>query len=59
MIEKSEMNGASTLKLIGELDLHAVPELRAKFLAFASAKTPVLLVDFQKRLTSIPAAWQF
>ena len=45
-IEKSETNGVSTLKLIGELDLHAVPELRAQFLAFASAKTPVVLVDF-------------
>ena len=47
-IEKSETNGVSTLKLIGELDLHAVPELRAQFLAFASAKPPILLVDFSE-----------
>ena len=45
-IEKSETNGVSNLKLSGELDLHAVTELSTQFFAFASAKTPVLLVDF-------------
>jgi anti-sigma B factor antagonist len=45
-IEKSEENGVTTLKLLGEVDLHASPTLRAELQECASEKTPVLLVDF-------------
>ncbi len=45
-IEKSTAEGATTLKLTGEIDLHASPTLRAELQANAKAKTPVLLVDF-------------
>ena len=36
-IEKSSENGVTTLKVSGEVDLHASPELRSEFRA-ASAK---------------------
>lgn len=45
-IEKSTTDGTTTLKVTGEIDLHASPALRAELLACAEAKTPVLLVDF-------------
>ena len=45
-IEKSTADGATTLKLAGEIDLHASPALRAELQACAAARTPVLLVDF-------------
>jgi anti-sigma B factor antagonist len=45
-IEKSVANGVTTLKLSGEVDLHASPTLRAELQECASEKIPVLLVDF-------------
>lgn len=45
-IVKTEADGATTLKLKGEIDLHASPTLRAELQACAAEKTPVLLVDF-------------
>ena len=45
-IDKSTANGATTLKVTCELDLHASPALREELQACAADKTPVLLVDF-------------
>ena len=45
-IEKLAENGVITLKLIGEIDLHASPTLRAELQHCTAAKTPVLLIDF-------------
>jgi anti-sigma B factor antagonist len=45
-IAKTEANGATTLKLKGEIDLHASPALRVELQACAADKVPVLLVDF-------------
>ena len=45
-IEKSEKNNITTLKVSGEVDLHASPELRAQLQKCVSEQTPVLLVDF-------------
>jgi anti-sigma B factor antagonist len=47
-IAKTEANGATTLKLKGEIDLHASPTLRAELQSCASEKVPVLLVDFSE-----------
>ncbi len=45
-IEKSNENGVTTLKVSGEVDLHASPQLRAELQSCVSEKTPVLLIDF-------------
>lgn len=45
-IEKSEAGGLTTLKLGGEIDLHASPALRAELQKCARAKVPALLLDF-------------
>ena len=45
-IEKSSEDGVTTLKVSGEVDLHASPELRSELQSCVSEKTPVLLVDF-------------
>jgi anti-sigma B factor antagonist len=45
-IEKSKNSGVTTLRVLGEVDLHASPELRAELQTCVSEKTPVLLVDF-------------
>ena len=45
-IEKSKNNGVTTLKVSGEVDLHASPNLRSELQTCVSEKTPVLLVDF-------------
>lgn len=47
-IEKSTADGATTLKLKGEIDLHGSPVLRAELQSCAGEKTPVLLVDFSE-----------
>lgn len=45
-IEKSDADGITTLKLSGEIDLHASPVLRAELQKCVQAKTPALLLDF-------------
>jgi anti-sigma B factor antagonist len=45
-IEKSKNNGVTTLRVSGEVDLHASPNLRSELQTCVSEKTPVLLVDF-------------
>ncbi|HEY5741786.1 MAG TPA: STAS domain-containing protein [Terrimicrobiaceae bacterium] len=45
-IEKSSEDGVTTLRVSGEVDLHASPQLRAELQVCAGEKTPVLLVDF-------------
>jgi anti-sigma B factor antagonist len=45
-IEKFEENGVTTLKVSGEVDLHASPQLRAELQTCVGEKTPILLVDF-------------
>ncbi len=45
-IEKTSDEKATTLKITGEIDLHASPKLRAELQACLAAKTPTLLVDF-------------
>lgn len=45
-IEKTSDKGVTTLKLKGEIDLHASPALRAELQQCAAAKTPTLLIDF-------------
>ena len=45
-IEKLTAEGLTTLKISGEIDLQASPELRANLLACAKAKEPCLLLDF-------------
>lgn len=45
-IAKSSKDGVTTLKLSGEIDLHASPTLRAELQKCAAEKIPVLLVDF-------------
>jgi len=45
-IEKDSSADTTTLKLSGEIDLHASPVLRAHLQDCAQSKTPVLLLDF-------------
>jgi anti-sigma B factor antagonist len=45
-IEKLDAGGTTTLKLSGEIDLHASPALRAELQKCAHAKTASLLLDF-------------
>jgi anti-sigma B factor antagonist len=45
-IEKSEAGGITTLKLSGEIDLHASPALRAELQKCAHSKISTLLLDF-------------
>jgi len=45
-IDKTSENGVTTLKLVGEIDLHGSPQLRSELQNCASEKTPILLVDF-------------
>ncbi|MCK9589560.1 MAG: STAS domain-containing protein [Terrimicrobiaceae bacterium] len=45
-IEKSDSEAVTTLKLSGEIDLHASPALRAELQKRAHAKTSALLLDF-------------
>jgi len=45
-IEKSSAGDVTTLKLVGEVDLHASPQLRAELQHCALEKAAVLLVDF-------------
>ena len=45
-IEKSDTGGIATLKLSGEIDLHASPALRAELQKCVRSKTPALLLDF-------------
>ena len=46
-IEKSETGAVTTLKLSGEIDLHASPALRAELQTCAHTKTSPLLLDFR------------
>lgn len=46
-IEKTASGNATTLKLSGEIDLHASPALRAELQASARTQTPVLLLNFE------------
>ena len=45
-IEKSDGGGITTLKLSGEIDLHASPALRSELQKCAHSKTSSLLLDF-------------
>lgn len=45
-IEKSSAGDITTLKLSGEIDLHASPELRAELQQCAREKVPTLMLDF-------------
>lgn len=45
-IEKLAADGVTTLKISGEIDLHASPELRESLLACARVQVPLLLLDF-------------
>lgn len=45
-IEKLNTGGTATLRLSGEIDLHASPALRAELQKCAHAKTAALLLDF-------------
>lgn len=45
-IDKSSENDVTTLKLVGEIDLHGSPVLRKELQHCASEKAPILLVDF-------------
>ncbi len=45
-IEKLSADGVTTLKLSGEIDLHASPVLRENLLKCAKEKSPRLLLDF-------------
>lgn len=45
-IEKSDSEAVTTLKLSGEIDLHASPALRAELQKCAHAKISALLLDF-------------
>ena len=45
-IEKSDTGSTATLKLSGEIDLHASPALRAELQKCAHAKTAALILDF-------------
>jgi len=45
-IEKLSADGVTTLKLSGEIDLHASPVLRENLLKCAKEKAPKLLLDF-------------
>ena len=45
-IEKSKDDDVTTLKVSGEVDLHASPKLRAELQTCVAEKAPVLLVDF-------------
>lgn len=46
-IEKYQTDGVPTLKLEGEIDLHASPELRFALANCVTEKNPYLLLDFQ------------
>lgn len=45
-IEKAAAGDVTTLKISGEIDLHASPALRAELQACLAQKTPRLLLDF-------------
>jgi len=45
-IEKLESGNTTTLKISGEIDLHASPALRAELQACVQAKSSNLLLDF-------------
>ena len=45
-IEKTVSGDTPTLRLSGEIDLHASPALRAQLQTHVRAKTPGLLLDF-------------
>lgn len=45
-IEKTDAGGITTLKLSGEIDLHASPMLRAELQQCAQSKIPLLMLDF-------------
>jgi anti-sigma B factor antagonist len=45
-IDKSSENGVTTLKLVGEIDLHGSPILRGELQHCVTEKIPTLLVDF-------------
>jgi anti-sigma B factor antagonist len=45
-IQRSAENNVTTLKVSGEVDLHASPELRAELQKCVSEQIPLLLVDF-------------
>jgi len=45
-IEKSDAGALTTLKLSGEIDLHASPVLRAELQKCAHSKVSALLLDF-------------
>ena len=45
-IEKSSTGGITMLTLVGEVDLHASPQLRAELQHCVLEKAPTLLVDF-------------
>ena len=45
-IEKLASGSATTLKIDGEIDLHASPALRARLQECIQSKTPALLLDF-------------
>ncbi|MEI6277880.1 MAG: STAS domain-containing protein [Verrucomicrobiae bacterium] len=45
-IEKLESGPVTTLKLTGEIDLHASPELRKRLQDCVRSQTPSLLLDF-------------
>lgn len=46
LAKSSREDGVTTLKLSGEIDLHASPALRAELQKCAADKVPTLLVDF-------------
>jgi anti-sigma B factor antagonist len=45
-IEKIKESDATILKIVGEIDLHGSPALRAELQECVAEKVPVLLVDF-------------
>lgn len=45
-IQKTEVEGTTTLHLSGEVDLHASPVLRTELQKCVRSKTPALLLDF-------------
>lgn len=44
-VEKTDVQGVPTLKITGEIDLHASPELRQALHELIAAKPPRLLLD--------------
>ena len=47
-ITKIAGSGSTTLKISGEIDLHASPALRAELQSCVASKTPILLLDFSE-----------